>query len=571
MEEFKAIKTPKEQKSSTREGGYALLYVIAVMIFVGFTSSWLIGLTRRDAVSAQSFASLNNATISARSALAACENYFKTQPVAAIALLNNYLRGASPGWIFGTTDDPFVLKGEQKFTARIVQFDRVKFAIQIEIIGYGKDRSKKRAIAIYRLQGIKVVPPPGEFALYIQGEMTFNAEMHITGKVYANEDFDCSSGWTTGSVFNGPVIVRRDAYFAGQVTFNDVFFCGRNVDITEFGPEANQIIAFNNRSGINGNFTQANPADEEIRMSQETFFNRQPASNLTGIGNPFFHFNGAAFTPGAGIVGFQLDNNGNRAINIPAAMNLRVFFAQPLFDESVIPAAKIMKWSQLKNKYIASAVPGLANHVVPAVVCGDGQQINAYTGNLGNAICSYAASNGYSWNGFALVDIDDALYPYTGDGDFTGRIIFINNANMQVGATIYSGWPNCGLNSITVIINKNVMQVGQSINFPDNVFRGYIYNDPASDLFDVKPANCAFFNIRGAVHNLRPAGVRIDDWHPDDNHNRTNLIYDEAVMQAISDIGLVENVNPNDPVIDDQLVLIDTISGITALPAGVSY
>ncbi|MBN1980880.1 MAG: hypothetical protein JW795_05075, partial [Chitinivibrionales bacterium] len=317
-------------------------------------------------------------------------------------------------------------------------------------------------------------------------------------------------------------------------------------------------------------------------MKENTYINGILSTLINNLSGKQFHYNSGIMTNPAEVQAkltncSSIQPNGN-PFNVSQAAGIPDSCPSPIFNIDSIPSANIFLWSALKN---TGSGTGIVKYRVKSPPVTVGQEFCAYTAVLANAIYDTIKKRGKLWRGFAVVNVDAALYPFVStdstDRTFLRKIILINNSTIDYVGGGIPGFPNHHDTAATVIYNKNNFNMTQNFShYPSkDLFRGYLFNPPtisSSNLFQVAASTSGLYNFRGAVHNMRPDNSATDDWHPDDTKNVTTLVYDSLLMQNLHDIHLVKNIDPRAAAgSTDSLVLADPLKKIELTNYGVGY
>ncbi|MBN1981246.1 MAG: hypothetical protein JW795_06930, partial [Chitinivibrionales bacterium] len=266
MDKYKFLSTTPFRRLLYRQDAIALLYVMIAVLFTAAISTMLMKLSHYDVTASKDMSSMTTAAISARAALDGFEALAAASPNRILDTLNRFLKGTSQGWLFDSAMTKATLSDQQRFTTRIINFDKTNMVARIEGIGYGKGGSSKKVIGVYKLGNVAFPPATsiGKNVLFINGDISFDSRLIIKGGVYCKADkFDLSSSWNTGSEFYGPVIIKGNAELRGTYTFKDIVLCKGTFDIV---PDGTFQLTFEKKSAFGGNFNELYLSSETITM-----------------------------------------------------------------------------------------------------------------------------------------------------------------------------------------------------------------------------------------------------------------------------------------------------------------
>lgn len=515
----------KNMVKNTR--GDAILLVMILIVMIGITSSVMLTISRNNQVNVSNMAKTRTAYQAASTAIEASKSEFEERSSFTVTKLNNYVSDASKKWLLSdnaSNEQKNILGGNDpaKYSACILMFGMSTSSpiegelpynvpyIKIQGIGYGRGMVKKKSIATFQLDGLKVESNKVEdYVLYIQKDgYDFNQCMTINGDVYFGSGVRFNSN-ASGTIINGTLkTADRNTLteINGQLTVNGNAYFQTPVKIQ------------NSTLNINGNigFKKTIELLKDVIVNGESYHK----SNITGtykidVKNHKAYHSGSCVT-----TKFQ---NLDRLINKGTSYDIADYVTVPSKDVAttvninVIPTSKIKEFSTL----------GFTN-------------LNSE--NLQNA---YEMFSDQLWNGFLVVEISNVVPTfYSSDvrGIFNGKVIWIVKKELSVNGN----WYESGNNSSTLIYVKDGGKIWQ-LGWP-GLFKGYINVSGTGNITYAFRANS---ELQGAIHQINNSEFQVN------YSNRVLLNYNSEVMGEYAALNLITNSKFSKSPLS-KIILVDT-------------
>jgi hypothetical protein len=509
------------------ECGFALIYALIVLLIVTMGGTALLFMSQKDKTGGTNFSSMHTTAKAAEAALKACEGQFMNHPDTALAILKAFAKNNKYKWICNSsvaeseTEVRYALNSgtnASRYCTKIISFDSTTALLTVEGIGYGDFGAKKKATALYKLDGIEIVIPPpktitvpaGRFVLYIakDGE-SFNFPANITGNVYfggafnmqtVGNDVTINGNLKTGSsvvsgltTIKNKLFVNGNAYFQSAVTFqNSISTVTGRVGFEKTATLNTNLIA--NGDSVYSNSTSGGSA--KISM--------QP-------GKIFLH---SGSFPSSSVSGGTVVSNGGAISDIGARVGICPGNETGVtIDITKIPAAFIQTYT---------AVFGTSYAVLTA------DRMNTYYENNPTRL----------WNGYLVIDANTGFPQWSANpGTFNYKVIWLLRSsgtcwNPPLNNYMYNSGTGPGCSSIFHLSNgSQISPCGWT-----GTLRGYIYVD-GTGLEAVK-----FYNYNqtfvGATHVMSSGNDPFEFTGPSTGSNVLKLTYDEGVIQDLVNVGL---------------------------------
>ncbi len=498
------------------EQGFAIVYSLAVLLIATVGGTALLFISRKDRTEVSDYAKMRITAEAAESALRAVEGRFSNNPQVAFDILNAFTTNNNCKWILNSsaatasTEQKFKLFNEAsspQYSARIVGFDRNTSLAVIEGIGYYPNGGKKRAIALYRLDGIEMVTAPGPTnALYASGGFgNLDIPLIINGNVYAGGV----------NMFNGNSALG--------VTVNGNFKTGTG----QF--ETNQKLTINGKAFFRGNARFQNYSSS---ISGKAGFKGM----LELIGGINLSITNNAFLEGG-------NNGAAGTVNVSGGAYKAKYYNFPSTKINVTaPATKEASGSMaatmgdlLKMTDSNDGAPTIINNLENYITSKGGTIYTPSTAGLNFDTPGWNLSNAYStktkWNGFLVIKVSSSPNINADGTTFNGKIIWIIEAPISS-----NRWYASGHNSNSLIYLKgNAYFNNFAENLPGNLIRGVIYNASTTTnqtTYKIKAGT----TIEGAlIHNATAK--------PQFNFTSSTTVctinYNKDVIQEFVDLGIM--------------------------------
>ena len=490
------------------QGGFAVVYGLVVLFLATLAGMSLMYMSRKDKESSSDYSKMRDAAIAARTALSAFEGQFGKNSDLAVATIDSFCSDTKYRWFFASSatlsssEKRKYLRndnGSPSFSARIMKYDSVNYLIQVEGIGYGGHGGKKRAIGIYKLEGVKNLTASAgtpKHALYLGGaSQNFNGGYNITGDVYFSMNWgDQSINGNAAGIINGNFKTgdsNNRLQVNGNLTINGNAYVRTPMNINSGTVRVNGI------SGFQKEFTALNT---QMKLNGDAYFNSTYPYNWNSNVDMLNH-----------IVKYNPAINSGKFVNTKAGSG----------SQSNIDIASKVGMTNTNEAPVAVNMPSFPAGVVKNV-SGDitGEQLDAL----------YNSNSGSLYNGEWLVVRTSGWVNMKG-GNFTKKVIWLVDAN-GINSNSGQSWYNCSDES-----NTMVYATGGSFNMylADNYkFRGYLYNNSTSSTI-YQFGNNTIFN--GAIHHSLTSNFCI-------NGGTLNLQYGEnssgqSALQEFGTLGIV--------------------------------
>ncbi len=508
------------------ERGFAVVYALVVLLIITMAGTAMLFLSRKDMGGGFNYSSMRSTSRAAEAALKACEGQMMNNPDTALAILKAFTKDNKYKWICNPsvaaseTEVRYELNsgsGTSSYSTKIISFDSTSALLSVEGIGYGKFGAKKKATALYKLDGIEVVAPPvktttvlkGRYVLFIakDGE-SFNFPATITGNVYFggsfnmqndNHDVTINGNLKTGTSLSGlttiqkKLLVNGNAYLQSGVTFQNRIstVTGRAGFERNAGLNVNLIV---NGDSVYSNSTSSGFA--QISMQSGCTFLHSGSFSSSRVSGSTVVSNGGAISDIGPRVGICPGNETGVTIDI-----------------SKIPSTYIRTYTE---------VFGTGYAVLTA------EKMNTYYQNNPSKL----------WNGYLVINANTGSPQWDANpGTFNYKVIWLfhNTAsywNPPENRYIYNSGTGPGCVSIFYIGNgSQISPCGWT-----GTLRGYFYVDGNGG------EAVKFYNynqtLLGAVHIMSSGNDPFEFTGPSTGSNILKLTYDESVIQELVDIGL---------------------------------
>lgn len=514
----------KMEKRISKNGGFAMVYGLAVLFLTTVTGMSILILNNRDSATAFDYAKMRESQVAARTALSAFEGQCDKQPQDILDILKRYNRDKSKKWLLGKVADAGtenrikLWDGSESssFSACILKFDSTSMLIQVQGIGYGGHGGRKKVTAIYKLAGIALTKDnKRKDAIFLLGTgRNFDQRINVTGDIYCAADVHFNSG-ATGSVINGDFRTGNSdllSSFDGTLTINGTAYFQ-----TPLRTQWTGVLTVNGKSG----FEKKLDIDAKVQLYGDTYIND------VVNGHEFLYLNKNVLTHSGKVSFFRIafgsaseiiNNNGK--IDIADKLDLAQV-VKPVYsvDIDTIPSDKIYNYSSL---------------------CGSNGNWNNFTAFELNQKYIEAANIGKLWNGFLVIRINcDAAMRENKFVTFNGKVIWIVERTLNCN----SNWYKCSPASNTLMFVKaggKVSDFGST-----EYFRGYVHVEGTGKvIYGWK--NGSYF--KGAIHHVSPsAGFQMN------SGGVLNIEYDVSVLDDFLNAGVVNSTSS----VNSEMVLND--------------
>jgi len=509
------------------EHGFAVIYALVVLLIVTMGGTALLFMSRKDKTGGSNYSSMRTTAKAAETALKACEGQLLNHPDTALAILKAFVKNSKYRWICNSsvaeseTEVRYVLNSgtdASSYSTKIISFDSTTALLTVEGIGYGNYGAKKKATALYKLDGIEIVTPPamtttvlnGRYVLFIakDGE-SFNFPATITGNVYfggafnmqtVGHDVTINGNLKTGnSAVSGltsiknKLLVNGNAYFQSTVTF-------QNSISTVTGR-----VGFEKNADLNTNFiTNGDSVYSNSTSSGSAKISMQP-------GSIFLH---SGSFPVSSVSGGTVVSNGGAISDIGARVGICPGNETGVtIDISKIPSSYIQTYT---------AVFGTSYAVLTA------DKMNTYYQNNPSKL----------WNGYLVIDANTGFPQWSANpGTFNYKVIWLlHNTgtcwNPPLNNYMYNSGTGPGCSSIFHLSNgSQISPCGWT-----GTLRGYFYVQGNAN------EALKFYNYNqtliGAAHVMSSGNDPFEFTGPTTGSNILKLTYDEGVIQDLVNIGL---------------------------------
>ncbi len=382
--------------------GITIIYVLAAIIVVGFLGAITIELATGDAISGTLLHRATEARFAAKSGIERLQNEINVEPEPLMPMIEFLIsQDEEDYWIYGDDENWDSLSPSQRYRLKAIDFDSVRSILEVISYGEGNDgKNEARAlIEIFNLDIESTTPTTSgldnDFALYIGDVEPFpmNGPIHVKGNTHFPGDVDFDA-FASNSHFEG--IFRTSETdlpqnWQGAYTFDSTTYFGSKLT-------------------CNGAM--------QMKLNGLTGF----GDGVMGIGTNTMTFGKTLFVDGAVDGGVELNakeviygsdftfdnaiwnsfDDGGKSTEEPRWLKDSLDLGEacvPVFNRSVIPSSKVLKWSDLKNP----THPGYSGPLNYDPGWNELDQIMA------NEIFNYTLAHDLDWNGIAVVEVDDQM------------------------------------------------------------------------------------------------------------------------------------------------------------------
>jgi hypothetical protein len=492
--------------------GYASFHALVIMVFATIAGAYLLRSASKDAGTAGSFYQMRSAAVSADAGMIASLSQLVTDTTKARALLEDYTADNRKRWLLsggGATSSPNTVAftgTDQKYSARIVDFDPASGLIKIESNGTGTGSSSGKVTGVFLLEGLDVphVAPQSTHALFVAGDARVsNAALVVDGPAYFGGGLTLNAGgsdfrgtFKTAAYGGGPLDLEGTASFRDAAYFETPVIFGSGASVFYKGAGFDDDVALTASPRLSG-------------AGLTVFANGQ----LTGAGQIDLASNAFAYSGITANVA-RVRNassiaNANDMLGIPASLGFNPGLEQEIaVDFSAIPAAKVYNLARLD----AALFSYNGRHIGATMTSED--LIDAFHG------IDPADRIGYH-NLFAAVHIDRDITLIGGDADnatnytyhgvdfddddnykwFVFHVTAKFNVNGNLWRTVQPGYGADATHYGNVMFQ--VDNGGSLVDFGGNsVFHGYVnVTGTGSATYKWGPGG----SLIGAVHHVSPA------------------------------------------------------------------
>lgn len=508
------------------ERGFAVVYALVALLVVTIGGTALLFMVRKDKSGTSDYASIRMAAKAAEAALKACEGQFMNNPDTALAILKVFTKNNNCKWICNSSvatassEVRYDLNSGSstvRYSAKIVSFDSTTALVTIEGTGYGEKGAKKKALALYKLDGIEVVTPPavavpgGRYALFIakDGE-SFNWPATITGNVYfggnfimqattrtvtINGNLKTGSSTATASPIQSRLVVNGNAYFQSPVAFQ------------------NAASSISGKAGFEKNVT----LNANVRIDGDSVFSNSSSSGSYRIvmqpGKTLLHsgtFKSANLTAGT------LKSNGTTISNMAERIGVCPGNETAInIDISKIPAASRVSYATVFGANWKELTAG---------------PMNTY----------YQNNSSKLWKGYLVIDATGASPQWNANpGTFNYKVIWIMNGSMYWNPIFNSATDNkilynSGAASSSIFYISGGAQIAPCVW--NGTLRGYFYvTGNGNELVKFYNYNQTLI---GGINIKSTGSDPFEFTGPTSGTDIMKITYDESVIQELVDAGL---------------------------------
>lgn len=493
------------EKATLKNDGFALIYGLAVFFLASVGGLSILVISQKDRATAGDYSKMRSAALIARAALSAFEGQCKSQPQTVVDILKGYNVNHSKKWLLG---DAAQAGFEHKFkcsnavnapyfSACIMKFDSVNLLLQVQGIGYGGFGGKKKAIGIYKLEGIQAITTwKQKDAIHLAGSArNFDQPVIVQGNVYCGADIHFN-GSSSGSVINGDLKTGNSSTstssFDGSTTINGTAFFQTQVTIN-----GSATVTINGKSGFAKNIW----VDKMMELHGDTYLNGVVNGNstLNMYGNMVTHSGMVTWSDIYNSSASKLINNSG-SIDIASVLGMNS-------EDSLSFIGNINSIHSDKIFLVSSL------------------DMNNITASKLNQKYNEASSNGKLWNGFLVIQINQPVSMSASFDTFEGKVILIVDNTLNCNGD----WYNCSATSNTLVYVRSggrVNGLGSGKNF-----RGYVYVEGSGDVtYQMRSGN----SFRGAIHH-----VSANSPFKINSGAALNIQYDESVLKEFVNLGVV--------------------------------
>ncbi|MDG5814190.1 hypothetical protein QA601_03805 [Chitinispirillales bacterium ANBcel5] len=480
--------------------GSTIVGVLAALVFIGVVTTLMTSTMSSDSRDSRAFSSMQVAKVSSNNALRATESFFSIMPNSSVELLNEYIEEPNSISLLQET-----IGKNQSIISHIAAFNTSDLVAKVDGSGRGRTGSQRKTVALYQLDGIRVVNNQIQNALYLNGPArNFNEPFTVRGDVFLGSSASLNKA---GS--------RIEGNFKWVNTSPD----GNPNRLSGLTVEGNTFIntADLNIQGDANNFRGATGFERRI----EVFDNVHNIFGNVYIGDGVTHFNGQVDMFFRGSVWYRGPNYSSDRFNdyisiIPGEIEdiaAQVGMVNEPDQEPVIDIGKI------DGNYIHNVSPiGLQWEVT-----GPNVQAAYETREL--------------WkNKFLILRIPEntnaGINNVPQDNYFYGRVIFIVDGTFNVNEQkLYTSGPQS--NTLFYVSSTgSINQFGSK-----GVFRGMTYVEPGGDItYDFGTTGEGV--VEGAIHHHGNAEFNAN--------GKLNINYNTEVLAELSDLGIFTNPNDQD-------------------------
>jgi len=492
------------------QNGFAIVYGLVVLFLVTLGGMSLLYISEKDKESSIDYSKMRDAAMASKAAHSAFIGQCEENPNFVIALLDSFSSDSKYKWLFNSSISESVNEKRvslwngsdaPSFCARIMKYDTLEFAIQIEGRGFGGRGGQKKTTGIYKLEGIKREVPFPSHALFLGSgfgncdrPLTINGDVFAGGNSHINSsssDIVVNGNFKTGTdefSSNKRIIVNGKSYFRGNVKFQG------------YNP------VFNGKTGIQGNVD----IDVAPQVNGDLYLNGTYAGNSSinvGAGPYVAKYVNGRFNPGK--------------INVTA----------PAVKEA--QGSDIDLASELQMADVDDEPPSLKSNLESYIQSKGGTVYNVSSLGLNfntpgwNLNTAYSNSMYSKWNGFLVIKVTGNLNLNAFGNTFNGKAIWILDGVNFNAQKWYSSAPN----SNTMIYLKNGARFNDFSFGDSKTFRGVIYNE-SSEQSQYKFGDNSEF--RGSIIHTGSSRTQFQS-----GSSTAEIRYDKSVIDEYKDLGLL--------------------------------
>lgn len=535
--------------------GMSLVYVMLCLIIIGFTTTALIKLSHKNAMTQIQYSNSESARLAVKAgfdnALSFLETTDEDDQKKVLAALQKWMtinedeQIADP-WLLGSENSTISLDANCNYKVKVLGFDPKTFALSLQSTGEGAGTGKASAIGTYIIDGLgyKVVEKnnwENENALYLGDGISFtmHGPLEIDGACYFGTGVNLDAG-CSGSIFKGVFRtgVSSTAQFLirGEYTFNGPAYFGMRQYT-----DGNMKLTFNEKAGFEYGLKWV--GTNEIKMNMNSYWNQGPASSGGGIidmSNKNLVHHSTYNTSGIGIATKNyVKKTIDSELDIPDSLTIGTSICEINVNIDVIDDNLIMDFSDFDDS-----------------LSGGSHTLN---GKIANQLYDYAKQNNMLWHDFAVLNIDETVNIEDDDVNFKNKMIVIvpSGGKLQPNNTGGCFDTDSTANfSVFSVGSGNVQNIGGW-----EYFRSFMFCD-SSSTFVVGGSQNETDNIHGAIHAQGNASVQ---WYPAFDGNAF-IKYDKTVLEELSYddfITLSDNCNDSVSTSIDSTTLVFKEASLT--------
>ncbi len=396
--------------------GIAIIYVLAAILVVGLIGTVTVKMATGDAIGGSLLHRATEARFAAKSGIERLQNEIEVDPVSCTTMIKFLVsQDTADFWVYGDETTWDSLSPSQKYRLKAIDFDIAKSVLEVISYGEGND-GKNEARALIEVFNVDIqtsaVSSSGfdnHFALYIGDVDPFpmNGPIDVDGNTFFPGDigFDLSA---SNSRFRGIFRSTETASiqrWQGTYTFDSTAYFGSKVTC-----DGGMLLNFNGLTAFNDGIYSVG-SNNAITFNDRVFVD----DNIEGSGSALtLDANGNEVVYGSdfsfGSASWSDYDDEGKSTEEPRWLKDSVGIGEacvPVFNRSVIPTSKILKWSELKNPS-SHGYSGLLDPVSHDPGWDELDQIMA------NEIFNYAMAHDKDWNGIAVVEVDANMWTERG-------------------------------------------------------------------------------------------------------------------------------------------------------------